>query len=155
VPIVATDLYMHGDGGFATDVMNCGAGIILNGDPNFRCSTDTTSIARDFQFDIKLPPKPAETAVLSKSMVDGPGNTIHIDPEFTEVLDDPMHPFVHVLIPLAGSGVSDLDVLARQIKIGWAYPTDAPVKHLTLTLNKMNLRDDMDTDLPLIGDHEG
>lgn len=152
VPIVATDLYIHGDGGFATDVMFCGGAIIVNDLP---CNTHSTPIARNFEFDIKLPPKPADAAVLSKSIEDGPGNTISISAELTEHLEDPMHPFVHVLIPLAGSGVDDLDVYARQIKIGWAYPTEAPVKHLSLTLNKMNLRDDMDTDAPLIGDHEG
>ena len=72
VPIIATDLYMHGRGGFVTDILNCGMSIILDGvdedgdgdgdgDPD-ACPQKTTPLAEDFTFEVCLPPKPHAAA---------------------------------------------------------------------------------------------
>ena len=91
-----------------------------------------------------LPPRPNPTAVLATSVQDGPGNNIDIAPIVTPVpAANPTS--VHVTIPLDGTGVADLDTYARQIKAGWVYPpTD--LRHFNLTLNKMDLHEDMDLD---------
>ncbi|MEJ7638813.1 MAG: hypothetical protein WKF75_12775 [Singulisphaera sp.] len=99
VRVVGTDLYIHGDGGYATEVLNGGQGLILGGGH----STRTTPIDVDFDFDIRIPARPSATAVLVVSVSDGPGNTVTVAPVLTPDQDRNL---VHVRIPLAGTGIS-------------------------------------------------
>ncbi|MFL5688305.1 MAG: hypothetical protein ACJ77I_04905 [Chloroflexota bacterium] len=139
VPVVATDLYIHGDGGWATSVINTHD--VLDEGTYF-----TTPIDRDYDFDIHLPPKPDPAAVLEwrDPVADGPFNTIAIDPVLTPELGDPADPKLHVHVPLKDSGVGALDTYGRQIVAGWAVP-QGPVRHLKIKLTQMVLHDDMDT----------
>lgn len=102
----------------------------------------TTPIAANFEFDIALPPKPSETALFVSSVVDAPGNTIDIPPILTPDLEQNR---VHVLVPLAGAGVGPLEVYARHINVGWAFPTQ-DLHHLRVRLDKMILYEDKETD---------
>jgi Ca2+-binding RTX toxin-like protein len=138
VHIRGTDLYIHGDGGYATEVLNGGQEIILNGGH----STRTTPIDVDFDFDVPLPPKPSDTAIFVSSVTDGPGNTVGTAPVLTP---DFAHNRVHVHVPLGGTGVSPNETYARQINVGWALPlTD--LHHVQVSLTKMDLHEDMDLD---------
>lgn len=138
VPVVATDLYIHGDGGWAPSV-------ITNHDLFDHGTYVTTPIDRDYDFDIHLPPQPNPAAQLQWTVSDGPYNTIGIAPVLTPDVSDPTDPKLHVHIPLAGSGVGDLDTYGRKIVAGWAVP-QGKVRHLKITLNQMVLHDDMETD---------
>ncbi len=144
VPVTATDLYIHGRAGFVVDILNCGMDIIIAADPDF-CPTKTTPIDDDFEFDIHLPAKPSPNAVLATFVEDGPGNTIDIAPILEPIpADDPTS--IHVTIPLEGSGVGPVDVYARKIYAGWVFPPDPPLRHFRLTLTRMHLHDDNETD---------
>jgi hypothetical protein len=139
VPVVATDLYIHGDGGWATSVLNTHD--IFDHGTYF-----TTPIDRDYDFDIHLPPKPDPAAVLEwKPVSDGPFNTVGIAPVLTPELSDPADPKLQVHVPLAGSGVTPLDTYSRQIVAGWAVP-QVTVRHLQIKLTRMLLHNDMETD---------
>jgi hypothetical protein len=136
VPVVATDLYIHGDGGWATSV--------LNEHEVFDQGTyHTTPIARDYDFDIHLPAKPDPAAVLKWTVSDGPFNNIGVAPVLTPDLIDPADPELHVHVPLAGSGIDALDTYGRQIVAGWAVP-QGKVRHLRIKLDQMVLHDDME-----------
>src|SRR5262249_32056444 len=137
VPVVATDLYIHGDGGWATTV-------IKQHDLFDQGNYFTTPIDRDYDFDIHLPGQPTPSAVLQWTVSDGPNNTINIAPVLTPDLSDPADPKLHVHIPLAGSGVGPLDTYGRQIVAGWAVP-QGKVRHLRIKLTQMVLHDDMET----------
>src|SRR6185436_2917325 len=155
----------HGRSGVVTDILDCGLEVLLGdgtcttpfGPHNPVTDHHPRPIDEDFQFDICLPPLPFANATLAAFFEDGPGNTV-TDPARAPQFDpvpstgacaaDPTQfgPFqVHVTIPLAGSGVSPDDVYARQIDAGWVFPHDG-VRHLKLTLNRMFLDDDDDTD---------
>jgi len=71
VHIRGTDLYIHGDGGYVTEVLNGGQNLILFGGHDTR----TTPIDVDFDFDVPMPAKPSDTAIFVSSVSDGPGNT--------------------------------------------------------------------------------
>jgi Ca2+-binding RTX toxin-like protein len=136
VHVTATDLYIHGNGGYATEVLN-NPNLIVDGGH----ATRTTPIDVDFDFDILLPPKPSDTAILAYSITDGSGNTVNIAPILTP---DLAYNKVHVHVPLADSGISPNEVYARHINVGWAYPTN-DLHHLRVTLTKMILHDDMES----------
>jgi hypothetical protein len=137
VPVVATDLYIHGDGGWAPSVIN-------NHDLFDHGTYFTTPIDRDYDFDIHLPPKPDPAAVLDmKPVSNGPFNTVNIDPVLTPELSDPADPKLHVHVPLEGSGVEALDTYSREIVAGWAVP-QGTVRHLKIKLTQMVLHDDME-----------
>jgi len=86
VPVVATDLYIHGDGGWATSVLNTHD--VFDTGTYF-----TTPIDRDYDFDIHLPLKPDPAATLeTRPVSNGPFNTINIDPVLTPDLSDPAVP---------------------------------------------------------------
>jgi Ca2+-binding RTX toxin-like protein len=138
VHITGTDLYIHGDGGYATEVLNGGQELILLGGHDTR----TTPIDVDFDFDIPLPAKPSDTAIYKFSVTDGPGNTVAVAPVLTPDFD---HNLVHVHVPLAGTGISPLETYARHINVGWAFPlTD--LHHIHMSLTKMDLHDDSELD---------
>ena len=144
MPVTATDLYIHGRAGFAGDDLACGQQIIIG---EGSCSPSAyphrgSPIDVDFGFDIESPPKPFPTAVLATFVEDGPGNTLAPAPVLTPAGDGSS---VHVDVPLAGSGATPDDVYARKIYVGWVFPPDT-LRHLSLTLNLMDLHEDMDLD---------
>jgi uncharacterized repeat protein (TIGR01451 family) len=161
VPATSTDLYIHGHAGIAVDALECGPHMIIDlgtcdpGDYPHR----GMPIAEDYEFDICLPPLPFDKAALATQVEDGPGNTV-TDPALAPVLApmpvgapgvdpcaDPEYgpSKIHVTIPLEGSGVTSEDVYARRIHAGWAFPGE-DLRHLKLTLNKMDLHSDKDDD---------
>ena len=153
VPVTATDLYIHGRGGFVGDTLNCGMDIIV--DPGNECTPYPhfpTPIDEDFEFDVCLPPLPFDKAALATYFEDGPGNTIDVEPILEPEASagacagpefGPTQ--IHVTAPLAGTGATPDDVYAQQIYAGWVFPPEE-LKHLKLTLNKMDLHDDHETD---------
>lgn len=165
VPVTATDLYMHGRAGFVTDMLDCGDQIILG--PTPACPGGTPfgphdpvadhhprAIDEDFEFDVCLPPLPFDKAALATFVEDGPGNSVAIAPVLTPqpsvgaCAADPAQfgpTQLHVEVPLAGSGATPDDVYARKIYAGWVFPPEN-LKHLKLTLNKMDLHDDLEPD---------
>jgi hypothetical protein len=144
VPVTATDLYIHGRAGFVGDDLQCGQEIIIS------AGTCTPSafphrgrpIDVVFEFVIQSPPKPFPTAVLATFVENVPESTLSPAPVLLPNADGSS---VHVTIPLAGSGATPDDVYARKIYTGWVFPP-ASLRHLTVTLNQMDLHDDMDTD---------
>jgi PKD repeat protein len=158
VPITGTDLYIHGRAGVVTDILECGQEVVLG---TGSCTTPFgahdpvadhlgTPIDVDFDFDICTPAVPTPNAVLATFVEDGPGNTIAIAPELTTEAasgacagGDFGPAQVHVEVPLAGSGVTPDDVYARKIYAGWIFPPEG-LKHLQLTLDLMNLHDDLE-----------
>jgi len=165
VPVTATDLYIHGRSGVVTDILDCGLEVLLGtgtcttpfGPHNPVTDHHPRPIDEDFQFDICLPPLPFASATLAAFFEDGPGNTVtdpapapHLDPvpatgacAADPTQYGPMQ--IHVTIPLAGSGATGDDVYARRIYAGWVFPPEG-LRHLKLTLNRMHLFDDDDTD---------
>ena len=173
VPVTATDLYIHGRGGFVTDILHCGMSIILdgvdtdhdgNGDGNpDACPIKTTPIAEDFQFEVCLPPRPHPAASLQWDVEAGPGDTVpsiapdireqHASPACANDGDEDPGTFLYdqttsllVTIPLHGTGIADTEVYARRIRAGWVFP-DPTIRHLTVTLQQMDLHNDHD-DVP-------
>jgi uncharacterized repeat protein (TIGR01451 family) len=163
VAVTATDLYIHGESGFAPDDLACGPDVILPG--NEGCVNDphrTTPIDDNYTFVICTPPKTFDKALLKKVVEDGPGNSVNtpelapqlhdVDADQSMGSTDPCRDKtkygpkeVEVVIPLSGSGVAPTAVYARRIYVGWIFPPDNP-HHLKVTLNKMILHDDMDTE---------
>jgi uncharacterized repeat protein (TIGR01451 family) len=160
VAVTATDLYVHGMSGFATDDLACGANTILEvPDPTDPCVSEPhrgTPIATDYTFEVCMPALPSgfDKALPQKTFEDGPGNTVQgIEPQLTFVpasgacTADPSKydPTLQleVTVPLAGSSVQPTDVYARKIYAGWVYPPANP-HHLKVTLNRMVLHDDKD-----------
>ena len=164
VPVTATDLYIHGQGGFMTEQLHCGMDIILNHE---RCDTRTTPIAANYEFDVCIPPKPFATAQFSKLELAGPGNTVGSpDPVldlvpasdacrsarwggeiFADVPKFDPDQMMHVTVDLRGTGVADTEVYARRIYAGWVFPPKAPMRHFRVTLDGMDLEDDKDADV--------
>lgn len=154
VPVTATDLYVHGRAGFVGDDLQCGQEIIISAGS---CTPSPyphrgTPIDADYDFKVCLPAKPFPSAVLATSMENGPGNTIGVDPVVTpEAADGPCTGSgfgptqLDVSVPLAGTGVTPDDVLARKIYAGWVFPPEG-LKHLTVTLKRGVLHEDMDLD---------
>ena len=156
VPVTATDLYIHGRGGFVVDQLNCGMGIIIDGVPGSGdhdgCGTKTSPIDVNFQFDICIPPKP-DDSTLTWITEAGPGNTVAVEPTLTAVPAsaacaasfDPNF-MLHAVVPLAGTGVTPQDVYARKIYVGWVGGTQPELRHFKVTLKRMDLHDDQDVD---------
>lgn len=141
VPVTAVDLYVHGEGAFALEQLNCGMGIIL--DLDFTpCPVRTTPIAEDMEFDVCVPPRPFPSASLVWTVEDRPGNTVAVAPDIDEVavpaghacrLFDSLHPtnfddatMLHVRLPLGGSGVADTETYTRRIV---AAGSSRPILH--------------------------
>lgn len=152
VRVTATDLYIHGRSGFVMDDLTCGQAIIVGAGS---CTADPyphrgTPIDSDYDFDVCLPPKPFASAVLATQTENGPGNNIATDPVLTPQPSTgacagpafgPMQ--VHVHVPLAGTGATPDDTLARQIYAGWIYPPNG-LKHITAKLTLGDLHNDTD-----------
>ena len=175
VPVTATDLYIHGRAGFVTDMLDCGDAVILGptpacpdgtpfGDHDPVADHHPRPIDEDFEFTICTPPLPFDKAALATFIEEGPGNTVtdpsrapNLDPDGDGQVAEPstgacasdpakFGPVqVNVRIPLADSGVIPDDVYARKIYAGWVFPSEN-LKHLKLTLNKMDLHDDLEPD---------
>ena len=80
VRVTTTDLYIHGDGGSAALIVDCGPLGFFE-----TCVGDhSVPIDENFAFDVCLPPKPFESAVLSTLIEAGPGNTV---PSIPPILD--------------------------------------------------------------------
>ncbi len=144
VPVTATNLYIHGRGGYITDTLNCGAKLIVSSNPN-SCPTKTTPINDRYEFDILAPPRTSPSASLITEIVTGPGNNVSIAP-ILEAHPENNPPSVHVTVPLKGTGVQPTDTYARRIYVGWNVPSRRNVLHLRTTLSKMDLHEDQDLD---------
>ena len=153
VPVTMTDLYIHGRAGRVTAVLNCGMLDTVGGGNS--CPTDTTPIDKDFSFNVCLPERPAEEAVLTWMVLPGTGNTLSQELQVEEVPatsicansgDRPLDTgtMLHVTAPLANSGAVPEDVYSRQLIAGWVFPPDPPLRHVQVELRKMNLHDDQD-----------
>ncbi len=153
VPVTMTDLYIHGRAGRVTAVLNCGMLDTVGGGNS--CPTDTTPIDKDFSFNVCLPERPAEEAVLTWLVLPGTGNTLSQELQVEEVPatsictnsgDRPLDTgtMLHVTAPLADSGAVPEDVYSRQLIAGWVFPPDPPLRHVQVELRKMNLHDDQD-----------
>jgi uncharacterized repeat protein (TIGR01451 family) len=152
VAVTATDLYIHGHGGFVGDDLACGQEIIIDAGS---CTPSPyphrgTPIDANYDFKVCLPAKPFASAVLAMSMEVGPGNTISTDPTVTPEPSagpctgagfGPMQ--LDVAVPLAGTGVTSEDVLARKIYAGWVYPPNG-LKHVTVKLTRGVLHNDQE-----------
>ena len=159
VPVTATDLYIHGRGGFMVQQLECGIDTILVEITN-SCPIRTSPIEEVYAFDVCLPIRPTPSAALAWSDVAGPGDsgidripTITPIPaaggcllgpdEYDNDFDDST--MLHVEVDLAGSGIDPLGVYSRKITAGWLQPPSTPFPHLSLTLDL----------LTLYADHEG
>jgi uncharacterized repeat protein (TIGR01451 family) len=136
VKVVATDLYVHGRGGFVTDIIQCGADVMILNVPAEGCVAgiepfphNGTDIDTDFHFDINLPPRPASAPLATLVVAiekDGLGDNL---PQVPDPLIDRQpnaeNPTkLHVTVPLGGSGAGPGDVYARRIIAGWLTPAD-------------------------------
>ena len=160
VPVTATDLYIHGRGGFMVQQLECGIDIILdlNLDP---CPTQHTPIDALYDFDICLPPRPVPWAVLAWSDATGPDSTSAVKhhtvtkvpagdactlapDEFGNDFDDST--MLHVAIDLRGAGITPGNVYSRRIAAGWVHPPTTPLPHLSLKLDQLDLHADHEFD---------
>jgi len=153
VPVTMTDLYIHGRAGFVVDVLNCGMLDTVGGGNS--CSTNTTPIDEDFTFDVCLPPRPADQAVLTWLVLPGTGNNLNPVLEVEEVTatdictnsgERPLdtHTMLRVTAPLANTGAQPEDVYSRRLIAGWVFPPDPPLQHMQVRLKSMNLHQDHD-----------
>jgi hypothetical protein len=153
VPVTMTDLYIHGRAGFVVDVLNCGMLDTVGGGNS--CSTNTTPIDKDFSFNVCLPERPADQAVLTWLVETGTGNTLSQELDVVEVPATPIcenagerpldtETMLRVTAPLANSGAAPQDVYSRRLIAGWVFPPDPPLQHLQVELQSMHLRNDQD-----------
>ncbi len=153
VPVTATDLIIHGRGGFAANSLYWGPDFVYT--IAYGNEMVTTPIDDYYEFDIYLPPRPAPQAVLVTTFENGPGNTVDLDPQFT-VVDRPddeilegerwdASTVVHVKVDLRNSGVQPEDVYARRIYSGWVFPHEG-LQRFQVTLNRMVLQEDHEWD---------
>ena len=153
VPVTTTDLYIHGRAGFVVDVLNCGMLDTVGGGNS--CSTNTTPIDKNFTFNVCLPPRPADQAVLTWLVMTGAHNTLDQALDVEEVpataicensgerpLDT--ETMLRVTAPLENSGALPEDVYSRRLIAGWVFPPDPPLQHVQVRLRSMHLRDDHD-----------
>jgi hypothetical protein len=146
LPVTGVDLYIHGQAGFAPDVLYCGADVVVGIIDS--CPTHSTPIDKNFEFMVPLPLKISDDAELVTLVEQRPGNTIAIDP----ILSGPSSTnTMTVRVPLAGTGVRPEGVYGRTIYAGWLDPRTPPVRRFRFTLTKIILHDDKD---PLAGDCE-
>jgi len=166
VPVTLTDLYITGNGGFAPNQLNCGLDIIL-GSHGATCGQDpapaddsykTTPINdTDFSFDVCLPGRPRENAVVKFRIDLGPGNTVSIPTQVTVVdaagacLTDILRGYdhrkmLHVVAPLKNTATPPTAVYARRIYAGWVFAPEELLPHRVVTLTSTDLHEDHDLD---------
>jgi hypothetical protein len=139
--ITATELYVHGQAGAVTDILNCGPeALIGQGSCGFTEPHRGTPIDENFEFDIPLPPKRTAGSELRTMVQAGSGNTINVKP-----ILDPLEDHIHVTIPLAGTGVDPGDAYAWRIYAGWTDPR--PIRLFQVTLTKMVLHNEQDHEI--------
>lgn len=153
VPVTMTDLYIHGRAGFVVDVLNCGMLDTVGGGNS--CSTNTTPIDKNFTFNVCLPPRPADQAVLTWLVTTGTRNTLNQVLDVDEVPATPIcensgerpldqETMLRVTAPLENSGALPGDVYSRRLIAGWVFPPDPPLQHVQVRLKSMHLREDHD-----------
>jgi hypothetical protein len=149
VALKGTDLYIHGNGGYATTVEECGVSTVLFLD-NSPC-TPRPGIAEDYNFEIPIGAAPFPGAVPSYSVEVGPGNTLAPAPTLTfeSVSALTGGPAYLVHVPLAGTGATNDDVYARHIYTGWIAPP-ANLHHYVATLVKGHI-DNAHSPVPFTG----
>jgi uncharacterized repeat protein (TIGR01451 family) len=162
VPVTATDLYIHGRGGYSVQQLECGIDIIIGIGPG-SCPTATTQIDDIYEFEVCLPPKPADTpwAKLGIGVTPGPDDDgFGADPDITKVTaesgclvdsDEFGNDFddgtmLQVEVDLRGSGISPTDVYSRKIVAGWVTAPATPLPHLSLNLKQLDLHEDYEAD---------
>ena len=111
----------------------------------------TTPIARNYEFDVCLPPAhPGGTLAWTSSQA--PETPSAVDPMITERTPagpacqgsfDPQK-MLHASSLSAGSGAVPEDVYARKIYAGWVGGTQPELRHFKVTLKRMDLHDDQD-----------
>jgi hypothetical protein len=164
VPATLTDLYISGNGGFAPNQLNCGPDIII-GDNGRTCGQDpppadesykaTPINDTNFSFDVCLPARPKEHAVI-KWRVDTPSdNTVGIEPTVVAVdaggycLTDEgadRRKMLRVTAPLKDTATPPTAVYARRIYAGWVVAPDQVLPHRRVTLVNADLHEDHDLD---------
>jgi hypothetical protein len=166
VPVTLTDLYISGNGGFAPNQLNCGLDIIL-GSHGGTCGQDpppandaykTTPINdTDFEFDVCLPGRPRENAVVKFRVDAGPANTVAIAPD-VQVIEatgacvvDNLRGYdhrkmLHVKVPLNNTATVPTAVYSRRIYAGWVFAPDELLPHRRVTLTSTDLHEDHDLD---------
>ena len=153
VPVTMTDLYIHGRAGFVVDVLNCGMLDTVGGGNT--CSTNTTPIDKDFTFNVCLPERPADQAVLTWLVLPGTRNTLSQELDVVEVPATPIcenagerpldtETMLQVTAPLADSGAAPEDVYSRRLIAGWVFPPNPPLQRVQVDLRSMHLRNDQD-----------
>ena len=153
VPVTTTDLYIHGRAGFVVDVLNCGMLDTVGGGNS--CATNTTPIDKNFTFNVCLPPRPADQAVLTWLVLPGTRNTLSPQLDVEEVPATPIcensgerpldtETMLRVTAPLENSGAQPEDVYSRRLIAGWVFPPDPPLQHVQVELKSMHLREDHD-----------
>jgi hypothetical protein len=167
VPVTLTDLYISGKGGFAPNQLNCGPDIII-GDHGSTCGQDpppaddaykTTPINdTDYSFEVCLPSRPRENAVVKWRVEDGPGNTVAIAPNVELVNaanacvnSDPLLIYDHrkmlrVTVPLKNTATAPAEVYARRIYAGWVFAPEETLPKRRVTLVNTDLHEDHDLD---------
>jgi hypothetical protein len=147
--VTVAELHIHGNGGFAVDVLNCGQDIILQ-NITARCGQHDTPIREDFVFDIPAPPRPSPQARIVTMVETGPGNTVRTPARLVNhnSLSAKQRPFVRVTIPLRATGVQPLDRYTRRIYVGWdrRRPSGESFSRWRVTLERMILKEDRDLD---------
>ena len=167
VPATLTDLYITGKGGYAPNQLNCGVDIII-GDHGGTCGQDpapaddsykTTPINdTDFQFDVCLPGRPRENAVVTYRADNGPDNTVGIAPDIQVVNaagacvnGDPLLIYDHrkmlrVTVPLKNTSTAPTAVYSRRIYAGWVFAPEETLPKRRVTLINTDLHEDHDLD---------
>lgn len=141
VPVTVADIYIHGRGGYAVDILNCGLEIMIAEDPE-SCHTKTTPIAENYYIFVPAPPRPSDDATLRWWVRDGPGNNLANPPR----IEDWGPSGARVTVPLFGSGAQPTDIYARRIVLAWDEAPQQPVYQYRLTLDQMDLHEDHDAD---------
>jgi hypothetical protein len=164
VPVTMVDLHITGKGGFAPNQLNCGPDIII-GDHGSTCGQDpapeddsykTTPINdTDFSFDVCLPARPRDNAVVKWRVESPSDNTVQIDPVINVVnasgfcVSDPgvdHLKMLRVTAPLRGTATPPTAVMSRRIHAGWVVAPDEVLPHRKVTLKNTDLHEDHDLD---------
>lgn len=170
VAVTKTDLYIHGHGGFITDILFCGPTVMMEDEgcePTDFPHTGTP-IDTDFAFDVCLPPRPSSQAILAVEVDDTWGAEKWDDWDGTVITEDQVpisielaeaslrcahaapgvsydqSKMLRVEVPLDGEDISPEDVYAREFKAGWISAPDPPLEKFRIEATDMWLWADTD-----------